>query len=127
MKIDTPKDRLMHFMHKDTVVCDVWYNFSTDSVHFKNYSSDFTVLPFGSRKDTQKLTIADLDFALEEYTFPETRYNCKEILRALGLDCYDRFAIVRQTHGAMYNTQLWIKFDDDPPEISWVDVCPDNT
>ena len=115
----------MRFMYKDTVVCDVWYNFWTDKVYFKNYTSDWLLLPFGRRDSSKMLTIADLNFALEDYTFPETRYNCKEVLEALGLDCYDRYAIVRKTHGTIWNSQTWIKFDDDPPELSWADVCPD--
>lgn len=125
MEMNIPKDRFMQFMYKDTAVCDIWYNFYTDRVSFKNHSSDWTLLPFGRREDTEILTIADLYFALEDYTFPETRYNCKEILESLGLDFFDRFEIVRKTHGAMCNTQMWIKFDDDPPELSWADVCPD--
>ena len=119
------QDRFMQFMHKDTLVCDVWYNFSSDKVHFKNYTKDFTLLPFGSRPDTVILSIADLDFALDNYVFPETRYNCKEILQSMGLEFYDKFEIVRRTHGTMWNSMTWIKFDDDPKELSWKDVCPE--
>lgn len=115
-------ERLMHFMFKDEVICDVWYNFSKNTMHFKNYSDNWIFLPFGSRSDDLVLTIDDLDAALEDYTFPETRQNCKEILRDMGLDFYDRFAIVRVTHGAMINRLLWIKFDDDPKELCWEDM-----
>lgn len=124
MKIVPPQDRLMHFMCKDVVVCDVWYNFATNTVRFKNYSSDWIALPFGTRPDTQTLTIADLDFALESYTFPETQAGCKERLKYWGLDFYDRFELVRRTHGVMTNSHTWIKFDDDSPELCWAQVNP---
>lgn len=126
MHLAEPEDRLMQFMYKDTVVCDVWYNYYTSMVRFKNYTSDFTLLPFGSCNDSVILSTTDLDRALENYVFPETRYNCKEILQDLGLDFYNCYEIARKTHGTLYNSQTWIKFDDDPASLSWCDVDPEN-
>lgn len=112
-------DRLMKFMFKDELICEVWYNRTSNRVHFKNHTTNSLILPFGKRDQNEILTFDDLYRNLEEFVFPETRRNCKEILTKLGLDFYDRYEIVRKTHGVMINSSCWIKFDDDPEELCW--------
>ncbi len=122
IKLPEIKERLMRFMCGDKIICDVWYNYNTGEVRFKNYTDDWVMLPFGRRNDNVKLTTDDLDFALREYVFDETRYDCKKLLNLLGLDVYDPFQIARKTHGVLTDDDCWIKFDDDPEELCWNDV-----
>lgn len=42
--------------------------------------------------------------------FPATRVNADELLIALGLNSYNRWAIVRQTHGVMADDEIWLRF-----------------
>ncbi len=116
------KDHCMHFMCEDKIICDVWYNYNTGKVRFKNYTNDWLLLPFGNRNDNAELTTDALDLALREYVFDETRYDCKKLLKSMGLDVYDPFQIVRKTHGVLTNSDCWIKFDDDPEALCWNDV-----
>ncbi|WP_257008320.1 hypothetical protein [Bacillus sp. FJAT-45350] len=38
--------------------------------------------------------------------FPETRVNADELLASLGLNSYNRWAIVRKTHGVMADDEF---------------------
>ncbi|MBM7656222.1 hypothetical protein [Neobacillus cucumis] len=55
------------------------------------------------------ITKDELEKWLKWRVFPETRVNCKELLQLLGLNSYNRWAIVRKTHGVMADDEIWIR------------------
>jgi hypothetical protein len=56
------------------------------------------------------ITKDELEKWLKWRVFPETRANANELLAALGLNSYNRWAIVRKTHGVMADDEIWIRF-----------------
>lgn len=50
---------------------------------------------------------------LEMRCFSRDRANADEILKHMGLDSYDVFSIIRETHGAMAHDSIWIKFEGE--------------
>lgn len=56
------------------------------------------------------ITKRELEKWLKWRVFPETRANASEILAALGLTSYNRWAIIRKTHGVMADDEIWIRF-----------------
>ncbi|WP_100405215.1 hypothetical protein [Bacillus solitudinis] len=56
------------------------------------------------------ITKDELEKWLKWRVFPETRVNVDELLAALGLNSYNRWAIVRKTHGVMADDEIWLRF-----------------
>lgn len=56
------------------------------------------------------ITKEELERWLKWRVFPSTRVNAKELLAKLGLNSYNRWAIVRKTHGVMADDEIWIRF-----------------
>ena len=120
MNIPKPATQHMQFMQKDNLICDVTFNIIEDWVKFKNYSDDWSMLPFGTVPDTRVLPYKHLERILEDYhCVPRTRAGIEEILDMLQLEEYDPLMIVKRTNGVMMNSSVWIKFDDDDPSICW--------
>ena len=123
MNIPPPITRHLQFMKKDTLLCDVWFNAFEDKVTFKNHTTDWIDLPFGRMSDSESTTYSALEYVLaEDHCFPRERADAAAVLSYLGLEDYDPLAIIQKTHGVMWNSHIWIKFDTDPPELSWEDV-----
>lgn len=94
---------------KEDLMAEVWVKGS--SITFKNYGTNPVWLPFGvHEKATPKL----LDEFFEDRCFPRERVNCKQLLRTLGIDCYEPESICRKTHGVQFDDFLWIQFSDEP-------------
>lgn len=106
----------MQFMYDDKLMTDVWFNYHTNYIRVVNHSDDWRNLFFG-RKKPDEITLADLDYVLEDHCIPRSRANVKEYLHNIGLDIYDPLAIVHITHGFVANCKEWIRFDDDPSYI----------
>ena len=50
---------------------------------------------------------------LKRRVFPEERYDCKDLLKDMGLDRYDPTAIAVQTQGVLYGVdKFWVDFGD---------------
>ena len=81
------------------------------SVTFTNYTTDPIWLPFGVHKEANLDMLEDF---YEDRCFPRERVNCKQILRDLGLDCYEPELICRKTHGLQFDDTLWLQFSDEP-------------
>lgn len=111
--------RYFDVLHKDTLVTRVWYDFKTETVTFTNYIFDLMWCPFGK---LEKATFKDLEEYWESRCFPRERANAKELLRLLGVDCYDPYSIVRKTHGVQNEDYCWLRFDDEEGKISYADV-----
>ena len=56
------------------------------------------------------ITKDEIERWLKWRVFPETRVNADELLAALGLNSYNRWAIVRKTHGVMADDEIWLRF-----------------
>lgn len=59
-----------------------------------------------------------LDF-LESRCVPRTRIDINDILRAYGLREYNPMLMCRKSHGRSPTDFIWVKFDDDPEDITW--------
>lgn len=51
--------------------------------------------------------------------FPSSRQNAGELLAALGLSLYQPKLICRKTHGIVAHDHFWIRYADDPEELSY--------
>lgn len=67
------------------------------------------------------ISLEELEKWLKWRTFPPTRTNVDELLRALGLNAYNRWGIVRKTHGVMADDEIWIRFNGE--NLTHKDVC----
>ena len=56
------------------------------------------------------ITKVELEKWLKWRVFPETRVNADQLLAALGLNSYNRWAIIRKTHGVMADDEIWLRF-----------------
>jgi len=54
-----------------------------------------------------------LDYFFRERTFPETRVNCKQVLKHLGLTYFDAYEVCKKTHGALVDDTFWIRFEGE--------------
>ncbi|WEG19268.1 hypothetical protein PQ478_21520 (plasmid) [Alkalihalophilus pseudofirmus] len=72
--------------------------------YIEGFNKQFSPKPEGN------ITIVELEKWLKWRVFPETRVNADELLAALGLNSYNRWAIVRKTHGVMADDEIWLRF-----------------
>lgn len=59
------------------------------------------------------ITVEELEKWLKWRTFPRTRANADELLESLGMQAYNRWGIVRKTHGVMADDEIWIRFEGE--------------
>lgn len=74
-----------------------------------------------SPQDEGHITHEEMNKWLVWRTFPETRMNRDELLESLGLNSYNRWAIVRKTHGVMADDEIWLRFKGET--LTHKDVC----
>lgn len=98
------------FLCKDRVLATVVADYQAKTVSVQNFTADPIERPFGIRENP---TIADLDSFFESRCFPESRYNKKAVLKAIGVDYYDPYLIVQKTHGRQLDDYMWIKFEGE--------------
>ena len=67
------------------------------------------------------ISVEELEKWLKWRTFPPTRANADELLKALGLNAFNRWAIVRKTHGVMADDEIWLRFKGET--FKHKDVC----
>ncbi|QDQ02581.1 hypothetical protein FOH38_20150 [Lysinibacillus fusiformis] len=67
------------------------------------------------------ITVEELEKWLKWRTFPPTRANAKELLAALGMQAFNRWGIVRKTHGVMADDEIWLRFKGE--HLTHRDVC----
>ena len=63
-------------------------------------------------------TAARLDKFFADRCFPSTRQNAKELLAIAGLTLYQPKLICRKTHGIVAHDHYWIRYADDPTDLS---------
>ena len=101
-------DYVVEVYLKEDLISKIFVN--NHNVTFENYIKNPLWLPFGIKKT---VTLNDLEEFYEERCFPRERVNCKELLRDLGLDCYEPELICRKTHGVQFDDFLWLQFSDE--------------
>ena len=107
-------------MHFDEVIASV--NLKPKNIelpYVKNYVTGFNK-QFSPDMEGP-ITIEELEKWLKWRTFPPTRANADELLEALGLNAYNRWAIVRKTHGVMADDEIWLRFQGET--LKHKDVC----
>lgn len=67
------------------------------------------------------ITLEELEAWLKWRVFPSTRVNADELLDSLGLNAYNRWGIVRKTHGVMADDEIWLRFKGET--LTHRDVC----
>jgi len=67
-------------------------------------------------------TAARLDKFFADRCFPSTRQNAKELLAIVGLTLYQPKLICRKTHGIVAHDHYWIRYADDPSDLSYVSL-----
>ena len=83
--------------------------------------SHLPVLLFGMNgKATPTATRLDKFFA--DRCFPSTRQNAKELLAIAGLTLYQPKLICRKTHGIVAHDHYWIRYADDPSDLSYASL-----
>lgn len=107
-------------MHFDEVIAGVDLKPKDHALPFvKNYvtgfNKQFSPIMEGS------ISLEELEKWLKWRTFPPTRVNADELLAALGLNAYNRWGIVRKTHGVMADDEIWIRFKGE--KLKHKEVC----
>lgn len=67
------------------------------------------------------ITLEELERWLKWRTFPPTRVNAKELLATLDMQAFNRWGIVRKTHGVMADDEIWLRFKGET--LTHRDVC----
>lgn len=67
------------------------------------------------------ITLEELERWLKWRTFPRTRVNARELLASLDMQAYNRWGIVRKTHGVMADDEIWTRFKGET--LTHRDVC----
>jgi hypothetical protein len=115
--IDYMKFDVMHF---DEVISSVDLKpKNIELPYVKNYVKGFNK-QFSPDMEGS-ITVEELEKWLKWRTFPPTRANADELLVALGLNAYNRWAIVRKTHGVMADDEIWLRFQGET--LKHKDVC----
>lgn len=125
----TTVDRIL-FYTKDKVTTAIDVDAVNEEIRIKNFTNINIYRAFGVN---EKPNWKDYMEFLEERCVPRTRYNIKEILRDLELDCYDVEEYVKKTHARCCDDRQWIsfekemKFDEcDPLDISNISDISNN-
>ena len=93
------------FRRQPCTVIDV--NFLDRKVVIQNRTDDILHRAFGV---IEAPTWNDCENFLRDRCFPQTRGNCKELLREMGLTDYDPLQIVEKTKGRLADDEMWLRF-----------------
>lgn len=96
---------------ENDLICRIRYSFKPRKLTAENLGGNKFQRPFGDREG--ELPFWQLDDFIESRVFPETRANCKDLLKELGLEHFDAWAIARKTHGIMTHDYMWLEFDEE--------------
>ena len=92
------------FRKQPCTVIDV--NFLERKISIQNQTDDMLHRAFGI---TEQPTWQDFEDFLRERCFPETRGNCAELLRDMGLTDHDPLQIIEQTKGRLTDDDMWLR------------------
>lgn len=92
------------FRRQPCTVIDV--DFLGHKVSIQNKTDDILHRAFGV---LEQPTWNDFENFLWDRCFPQTRGNCNELLRNLGLTDYDPLQIVEKTKGRLADDEMWLR------------------
>lgn len=98
----------MNYMHREKLCTVIDVNFKERKIYIINKTDNILHRAFGVVTEP---TWEDFEYFLEERCFPRSRAHCKDILRDLGLDCYDPLQIIEKTQGRMAEDHQWIEIE----------------
>lgn len=105
------------FYEKEKLCTRVHVDYAAQTVDVQNFTDDVVAQAFGR----QKITIESIDEFFRDRVFPETRTDADELLKILGLKCFDAEAIARKTHGMLFHDLSWIRFDNE--DLTYEDIA----
>ena len=90
---------------------EIYADFRTRTVHIVNHTDDLIFRAFGIKEEP---TWEDFEHFLESRCFPKTRGNCKDLLKAYGLENvgYDPLEIVKKTGGRMAEDHMYLVIEE---------------
>lgn len=97
-------ERKLYFS-KDKVTTAIDVDAVNEEIRIKNFTNINIYRAFGVN---EKPSWKDYMEFLEERCVPRTRYNIKEILRDLNVECYDPDEIIKKTHAKSADDKDWI-------------------
>jgi Helix-turn-helix. len=62
---------------------------------------------------SDKISLYELGEIVRTRCWEENRADLAELLRLIGLETYDPYAIVRKTHGMMAQDPIWFRFEGE--------------
>lgn len=68
----------------------------------------------------ESYSVKDIEEFLEDRCIPRTRSNIDEWLKYNGFSHYSPLAIVRKTHGVMWEDFIWIRFEGE--DLTYEDI-----
>ena len=92
------------------IITSVYINPITKKVKIKNFTDDIIYRAFGVNENPTYQDV--LDF-LESRTFPRNRTNIEDILKDMGLKCYDPYLMCKKLQGRKAQDHRWIDFMED--------------
>lgn len=95
----------LDYMENDTVNTRIYVDFISKRIYVRNLTNDPIRRAFGV---IEHPTWADFQDFLSSRVFPSSRGNAKELLQALGLDCYDPLSIIEKTGGRTMEDEMHI-------------------
>ena len=95
---------------RDCVVAVVKYKGTEVSV--TQFTIDFMLQPFPQLVN-RPITHKDIDEFFEDRCFPESRFNCRQLLKDLEIDFYEPSLIVQKTHGVQFDDYFWLRFEGE--------------
>lgn len=86
-------------------------DYKNQTVKIINYTDDLIFRAFGIN---EKPSWKDFNDFLISRCFPKERYNCKELLKLLGLQNvgYEPIEIIKKTEGRMAEDEMFILIED---------------
>lgn len=106
---------------EETPVVQVCYDENNKPQFTVLNPSRLPVLLFGMNGKATP-TAARLDKFFADRCFPSTRQNAKELLAIAGLTLYQPKLICRKTHGIVAHDHYWIRYADDPTDLSYASL-----
>ena len=100
---------IFDYYYKDVLCTHCEIDYGKQYISVKNFVDDPLFQAFGK----QIITMDSIDEFFRDRCFPETRVDCLDLCRYLGLDHFDAEAICRKTHGKCVHDFFWIRFDNE--------------
>ena len=101
-------DYKLTLMDDDRLCTEIFVNEKCRQIKIINHTDHLLWRAFGCIEEP---TWEDYEYFLESRCFPRTRDHQKDILRDLGLACYDPLSIIKVTEGRMAEDHQWIKLE----------------